>query len=150
MLFFFLMIRRPPRSTRTDTLFPYTTLFRSDRSDVTGDHVQKNNNNKWTSNMTNSPRGVLATSSALPLCGLLGLCAIATPVLSQGFIEDSRGTLTLRNFYLDRDYKDEGAKNAARAWAQGFIMNVESGFTPGTVGFGLDADRTVQSLDSRH
>src|SRR3546814_4538207 len=32
MLFFFLMIRRPPRSTRTDTLFPYTTLFRSLRS----------------------------------------------------------------------------------------------------------------------
>src|SRR3546814_18904930 len=27
--FFFLMIRRPPRSTRTDTLFPYTKLFRS-------------------------------------------------------------------------------------------------------------------------
>src|SRR3546814_14638515 len=30
-VFFFLMIRRPPRSTRTDTLFPYTTLFRSIR-----------------------------------------------------------------------------------------------------------------------
>src|SRR3546814_15745557 len=29
--FFFLRIRRPPRSTRTDTLFPYTTLFRSSR-----------------------------------------------------------------------------------------------------------------------
>src|SRR3546814_15265627 len=29
ILFFFLMVRRPPRSTRTDTLFPYTTLFRS-------------------------------------------------------------------------------------------------------------------------
>src|SRR3546814_8095318 len=29
-MFCFLMIRRPPRSTRTDTLFPYTTLFRSD------------------------------------------------------------------------------------------------------------------------
>src|SRR3546814_15650206 len=28
-VFFFVMIRRPPRSTRTDTLFPYTTLFRS-------------------------------------------------------------------------------------------------------------------------
>src|SRR3546814_18073597 len=28
-VFFFLMIRRPPRSTRTDTLFPYTTLVRS-------------------------------------------------------------------------------------------------------------------------
>src|SRR3546814_15474276 len=31
--FFFLMIRRPPRSIRTDTLFPYTTLFRSDGVD---------------------------------------------------------------------------------------------------------------------
>src|SRR3546814_19691467 len=29
VLIFFLMIRRPPQSTRTDTLFPYTTLFRS-------------------------------------------------------------------------------------------------------------------------
>src|SRR3546814_4755495 len=29
IVFVFLMIRRPPRSTRTDTLFPYTTLFRS-------------------------------------------------------------------------------------------------------------------------
>src|SRR3546814_18210277 len=29
LLCFFLLIRRPPRSTRTDTLFPYTTLFRS-------------------------------------------------------------------------------------------------------------------------
>src|SRR3546814_14414124 len=35
--FFFLMIRRPPRSTRTDTLFPYTTLFRS------GEKVMRNN-----------------------------------------------------------------------------------------------------------
>src|SRR3546814_14274835 len=31
VFFLFLMIRRPPRSTRTDTLFPYTTLFRSMR-----------------------------------------------------------------------------------------------------------------------
>src|SRR3546814_13616224 len=48
MLFFFLMIRRPPRSTRTDTLFPYTTLFRSaplrsanrQRPGVAGDGLQ--------------------------------------------------------------------------------------------------------------
>src|SRR3546814_4284258 len=32
LVVFFLMVRRPPRSTRTDTLFPYTTLFRSRRS----------------------------------------------------------------------------------------------------------------------
>src|SRR3546814_16338969 len=35
-LYFFLMIRRPPRSTRTDTLFPYTTLFRSATGAVFG------------------------------------------------------------------------------------------------------------------
>src|SRR3546814_15525229 len=34
--FFFLMIRRPPRFTRTDTLFPYTTLFRSKEQVATG------------------------------------------------------------------------------------------------------------------
>src|SRR3546814_11039836 len=32
-MLFFVMIRRPPRSTRTDTLFPYTTLFRSRAAD---------------------------------------------------------------------------------------------------------------------
>src|SRR3546814_14988783 len=30
VILFFLMVRHPPRSTRTDTLFPHTTLFRSD------------------------------------------------------------------------------------------------------------------------
>src|SRR3546814_5323098 len=36
IVFFFLMIRRPPRSTRTDTCFPYTTLFRSARNQLLG------------------------------------------------------------------------------------------------------------------
>src|SRR3546814_9311376 len=39
LCFFFLMIRRPPRSTRTDTLFPYTTLFRSPHR--AADHRQR-------------------------------------------------------------------------------------------------------------
>src|SRR3546814_8566332 len=34
LCFFLLMIRRPPRSTRTDTLFPYTTLFRSSPAQI--------------------------------------------------------------------------------------------------------------------
>src|SRR3546814_17223967 len=34
LLLFFLLIRRPPRSTRTDTLFPYTTLFRSVATEI--------------------------------------------------------------------------------------------------------------------
>src|SRR3546814_14489267 len=40
-LFFFLMIRRPPRSTRTDTLFPYTTLFRSMLSSMSDLEIAK-------------------------------------------------------------------------------------------------------------
>src|SRR3546814_11821128 len=38
-VFFFLMIRRPPRSTRTDTLFPYTTLFRSANEQAVRDEL---------------------------------------------------------------------------------------------------------------
>src|SRR3546814_12944333 len=38
---FFLMIRRPPRSTRTDTLFPYTTLFRSVDRNAIGMHHRR-------------------------------------------------------------------------------------------------------------
>src|SRR3546814_17809848 len=37
LYFFFVMIRRPPRSTRTDPLFPYTTLFRS----MTGSPIEE-------------------------------------------------------------------------------------------------------------
>src|SRR3546814_19851846 len=47
VIFFFLMIRRPPRSTRTDTLFPYTTLFRSrKRRDVEAVHHRRGRNAK--------------------------------------------------------------------------------------------------------
>src|SRR3546814_19095026 len=45
IFFFFLMIRRPPRSTRTDTLFPYTTLFRSLKSPVSGGDDLNDENN---------------------------------------------------------------------------------------------------------
>lgn len=58
--------------------------------------------------------------------------------LAQGFIEDSTAKLTTRNYYMDRDYKDDGAKSASREWAQGFILKMESGYTPGDIGFGLD------------
>ncbi len=81
--------------------------------------------------------------------GLLGISLVPTPLLAEGLLDDSHGTLTLRNYYLDRDYKDDGAKTAAREWAQGFMMNVESGFTPGKLGFGLDARGLVGvKLDS--
>src|SRR3546814_15992852 len=49
---FFLMIRRPPRSTRTDTLFPYTTLFRSadhpqDRPGADQEKAEAGKDGRW-------------------------------------------------------------------------------------------------------
>ncbi|RMV61138.1 Outer membrane porin [Pseudomonas syringae pv. pisi] len=117
----------------------------------------QNNNNKWTPNMSKLAHDAASAVSApffrgkrcgLAL-GLLGISAIPDPAQAQGFLDDSHGTLTLRNYYMDRDYKDDGAKTATREWAQGFIMNAESGFTQGPVGFGLDARALVGvKLDS--
>ncbi|SEQ79750.1 outer membrane porin, OprD family, partial [Azotobacter beijerinckii] len=66
------------------------------------------------------------------------LLAQGVQAQAAGFIEDSQGSLTLRNFYFDRDYKGESNVSARREWAQGFILNLKSGFTEGPVGFGLD------------
>src|SRR3546814_19945221 len=45
LIVFFLMIRRPPRSTRTDTLFPYTTLFRSAECEAL-QHAEQNDDDR--------------------------------------------------------------------------------------------------------
>src|SRR3546814_5098618 len=54
------MIRRPPRSTRTDTLFPYTTLFRSPGLDQASDHLlpggRLRNNRRGSRCAVSSPR----------------------------------------------------------------------------------------------
>ena len=57
------------------------------------------------------------------------------------FIKDSKASLELRNFYMNRDFRERPASGQSKAeeWAQGFIFKAESGFTEGTVGFGLDA-----------
>jgi hypothetical protein len=58
-----------------------------------------------------------------------------------GFIEDSKMTLGLRNFYYDADNRDGGADQ--REWAQSFKLDYLSGFTEGTVGFGVDLQALV-------
>ncbi|WPC06231.1 OprD family porin [Pseudomonas benzenivorans] len=56
------------------------------------------------------------------------------------FVGDSKGSLELRNFYFNRDFRqDNAASNKAEEWAQGFILRLESGYTEGPVGFGIDA-----------
>jgi hypothetical protein len=68
---------------------------------------------------------------------------------AEGFLTDSKALLILRNYYFDRDYKGATPQSAAREWAQGGILKFTSGFTPGMVGFGLDATGMVGlKLDS--
>jgi len=56
------------------------------------------------------------------------------------FVKDSTATLTTRNFYLNRDFRQSGAPQAkAEEWTQGFFAEFQSGYTDGTLGFGLDA-----------
>ncbi|MBH3395447.1 MULTISPECIES: OprD family porin [Pseudomonas] len=74
------------------------------------------------------------------------LLASASPLLqaseqseSAGFIEGSKLSVKARNMYMQRDNRASGARqNYGEEWAQGFIGTFQSGFTQGTVGFGID------------
>jgi len=81
-------------------------------------------------------RTLLAASIAAVALGASG-------VASAAFIEDSKASIDLRNFYMNRDFRDRPASGAAQAkaeeWAQGFMLKMESGYTEGPVGFGVDA-----------
>jgi hypothetical protein len=56
-----------------------------------------------------------------------------------GFIADSKIRLEARNFYYNGDYRDGVGVSKRDEWAQGFLMNYESGFTDGIIGVGIDA-----------
>lgn len=70
--------------------------------------------------------------------GLLGAALIPTVVQAE-FLKDSRGTLELKNYYFNRDYREDAGQSKRDEWAQGFLLKLESGYTEGTVGFGVDA-----------
>ncbi|MEB6590228.1 OprD family porin [Pseudomonas asiatica] len=75
-----------------------------------------------------------AIASALALAGV-------APMSQAAFFEDSTATFETRNMYFNRDFRDGTSAQQSKRdeWAQGFILNFESGYTDGTVGFGLDA-----------
>ena len=75
-----------------------------------------------------------AIASALALVGV-------APLSQAAFIEDSTATFETRNMYFNRDFHNEPSTTQSKReeWAQGFMLNLESGFTEGTVGFGVDA-----------
>ena len=80
----------------------------------------------------------VSTRSAL---ASLSLCTTALPFQAFAvFIQDSKATLETRNYYFNRDYRQANApQSQATEWAQGLVLRYESGFTDGTLGFGLDA-----------
>jgi imipenem/basic amino acid-specific outer membrane pore len=80
------------------------------------------------------------TSLALLCTSASSLSLAAEQASPGGFIEDGSLTLTSRNFFFSRDFRDPGAAQSyRREWAQGFLARYESGYTQGTVGFGVDA-----------
>jgi hypothetical protein len=74
-----------------------------------------------------------------PVVTLLGLGLMSASSAHADFISDSKASLEARNFYFNRDFRQEGARDKAEEWAQGFLLRMESGYTAGTLGFGLDA-----------
>ncbi|WP_248914903.1 OprD family porin [Pseudomonas moorei] len=79
---------------------------------------------------------------SLSLC--LSLLTTGTALADEsasGFLSGASLEVLSRNFYLNSDYRSPSptGKSYKAEWAQGFISSFESGFTPGTVGFGLDA-----------
>lgn len=68
----------------------------------------------------------------------VALAAIAQQAGAAGFIEDSKATIGLRNFYINQDTRNADSQTQEE-WGQGFIFNYTSGYTEGTVGVGVDA-----------
>ncbi|GAB3377345.1 OprD family porin [Azotobacter armeniacus] len=69
------------------------------------------------------------------------LGALAIPsVCHADFIEDSKATFSLKNFYFNQDSRNEEGAGTPRSdeWGQAFFLDYKSGFTEGQVGFGLD------------
>ncbi|MBL0952157.1 MAG: OprD family porin [Pseudomonas sp.] len=61
-------------------------------------------------------------------------------VHAAGFVEDAKVTLGLRNYYFNRNFlnQTQNGQGHAEGWTQSFILDARSGYTEGTVGFGLD------------
>ena len=90
-------------------------------------------------------RTLIATGVAAGLLALPGLSVAQ----GGGFVEDAKANLSLRNLYFDGDYKNEDDAPSDREWGQGFMLQFNSGYTQGLIGFGMDVSaRAGIRLDS--
>ncbi|MDP9712065.1 UNVERIFIED_ORG: hypothetical protein J2X80_004166 [Pseudomonas fluorescens] len=69
----------------------------------------------------------------------VSLLYFTLPAQAEGFLEDSQAVLKAQNFYLNRDFREDSGISKREEWAQGFILDFRSGYTSGTLGFGVDA-----------
>ncbi|SDS60377.1 outer membrane porin, OprD family [Halopseudomonas sabulinigri] len=86
--------------------------------------------------MTTAPAYSRLLPGALIATGSLLLAPVA---LADGFVEDSSAKLSTSNIYFNRDFREGTGQSKREEWAQGFILDLQSGYTEGAVGFGLDA-----------
>ena len=89
----------------------------------------------------NNNRGITVLKTlTLRFAGILLCVALSSPRLfAEGLVDDSKATLTLRNFFFERHFTaPDAAQDHAREWTQSFIFDLRSGFTSGAVGFGAD------------
>lgn len=86
-------------------------------------------------------KGRTCSNAQLALSSL-ALAIAALPAAAQesaGFFEDAKASLTARNFYINRNFTNPAySQGKAEEWTQSFILDAKSGFTQGTVGFGVD------------
>ncbi|WP_405120444.1 OprD family porin [Pseudomonas leptonychotis] len=83
-----------------------------------------------------------ASYRALSPVHLLSLAistAFLAPAAHADFVADSKASLSTTNIYLNRDFREGSGQNKREEWGQGFLLDIQSGYTEGTVGFGLDA-----------
>ncbi|MFZ3204917.1 MAG: OprD family porin [Pseudomonas sp.] len=84
----------------------------------------------------------IASRQALLPANLLSLAvtaALLAPAAQAAFVEDSTANLTMTNIYLNRDFREGDGQNKREEWGQGFLLDIQSGYTEGPVGVGLDA-----------
>ncbi len=73
-------------------------------------------------------------------CMTLASLGFTAGAQAEGFVEDANFSLNLRNFYINRNFVDSDyPQSKGEEWTQSFILNFQSGYTPGPVGFGVDA-----------
>ncbi|QXI30151.1 OprD family porin [Pseudomonas vanderleydeniana] len=93
---------------------------------------------------------MIRPSRSLWLSGTASL-VLTLPSLAcaEGFVDDASANLNLRNAYFNRNFTNPAyPQGKAEEWTQNFILDARSGFTQGTVGFGVDVLGTFsQKLD---